>query len=107
MTKKNTSTKKLSGIRVVVECAFGRLQARFRCLMKRLDMDHRNVPHVVAACCTLHNIIEERGDPFNARWLGGNAFFDQPQQEIVNDQLNVDANEVRQALMRHLIQNMN
>ncbi|KAK4871867.1 hypothetical protein RN001_015991 [Aquatica leii] len=42
--------------RVTVEIAFGRLKARWRCLLKRLDIDHSFVPHAIATCCTLHNI---------------------------------------------------
>ena len=44
--------------RIVVENAFGRLKARWRCLMKRNDMNTDNIPHVIAAACVLHNICE-------------------------------------------------
>uniref|UniRef100_A0A3P9L387 DDE Tnp4 domain-containing protein n=1 Tax=Oryzias latipes TaxID=8090 RepID=A0A3P9L387_ORYLA len=51
--------KRLSGARMMVECAFGRLKGRWRCLSKRLDVDISLVATVTSACCTLHNICEK------------------------------------------------
>lgn len=61
---KREFNRQLSSLRVIVECAFGRLQARFRCLLKRLDVDYKFATEIVGACCTLHNIVERRGEPF-------------------------------------------
>ena len=55
--------------RVVVEIAFGQLKARWRWLSKQNDMNVENVPAVVGACCTLHNICQIHGDIFNDEWL--------------------------------------
>ncbi|KAI7803548.1 putative nuclease HARBI1-like [Triplophysa rosa] len=44
-----------SKARVTVECAFGRLKGRWRCLGKRLDVDISTIPTIISACCTLHN----------------------------------------------------
>ncbi|KAJ8018434.1 Protein ANTAGONIST OF LIKE HETEROCHROMATIN PROTEIN 1 [Holothuria leucospilota] len=60
---------RLSRARMVVECAFGRLKARWRCLLKRNDSDISKIPTLVFACCILHNICEEMGDPINPVWL--------------------------------------
>ncbi|XP_075703518.1 uncharacterized protein LOC142683551 [Rhinoderma darwinii] len=49
--------------------AFGRLKGRWRCLLKRNDPDLSFLPTLIAACCTLHNICESRGDPFEEHWL--------------------------------------
>lgn len=62
---------RLSRARVVVEHAYGRLKGRWRCLLKRIDIDVRNVPELIAACCTLHNICEIHGDSFDEHWLEG------------------------------------
>jgi len=59
----------LSRARVVVEIAFGRLKARWRRLSKRMDIHIDNVPHIVTACCVLHNCCEVHGDSFNEDWL--------------------------------------
>ncbi|XP_078594731.1 uncharacterized protein LOC144872428 [Branchiostoma floridae x Branchiostoma japonicum] len=51
-----------SRARMTVECAFGRLKGRWRCLTKRLDVLLDNVPDIVGACCVLHNICEVHKD---------------------------------------------
>lgn len=50
-----------SRARMTVECAFGRLKGRWRCLGKRLDVDTSMVSTVISACCTLHNMCEIHG----------------------------------------------
>lgn len=52
-----------------MEIAFGRLKARWRCLLKRIDVHHSFVPQIVATCCTLHNIVETYNDEFMVNWL--------------------------------------
>ena len=58
----------LTRARLQVECAFGRLKGRFRCLLTRLDMGEHNIPEVVAACCILHNLVESKGEAFLPGW---------------------------------------
>lgn len=53
-----------SRARMTVECAFGRLKGRWRCLGKRLDVDISTVPTIISACCTLHNICEKHGEAY-------------------------------------------
>lgn len=48
-----------------VECAFGRLKGRWRCLAKRLDVDIASVPNIIITCCTLHNICEKHNEVYN------------------------------------------
>jgi len=59
----------LSKSRMVVENAFGRLKWRWRCLMKRNDLDTSFVPEVAETCCTLHNICETFSNEFPEEWL--------------------------------------
>ena len=61
----------LSKARVVVEHSYGRLKGRWRCLLKRLDIDVKDASELVAACCVLHNICEVHGDTFDDDWLNG------------------------------------
>ena len=62
---------RLSKARVVVEHCYGRLKGRWRCLLKRLDVDVSDAPKLIAACCVLHNICEIHGEAFNEEWLEG------------------------------------
>ncbi|CAH1233173.1 Hypp622 [Branchiostoma lanceolatum] len=58
-------TYRLSRARMTIECAFGRLKGRWRCLSKRIDVDLDRVPTIVAACCVLHNVCEVHGEQFD------------------------------------------
>ena len=51
----------LRGARNPIECAFGRLKARWQVLNKGIDMALKSVPNVVYACFVLHNICEVKG----------------------------------------------
>ncbi|MCO5596048.1 hypothetical protein L7F22_050105 [Adiantum nelumboides] len=54
---------------MAVERAFGMLKARFRILLKRCNMDLRNMPSLVVACLVLHNICVVHKDEFNMEWI--------------------------------------
>lgn len=57
----NTETKmfnlKLARARQVIECAFGILAAKWRCLRTQLEVSPDTADKLVKACCLLHNII--------------------------------------------------
>ncbi|CAM4440791.1 unnamed protein product [Lepidochelys kempii] len=59
---------RLSKCKMVIECAFGYLKARWRSLLTRLDLSTTNIPIVIASCCVLHNICESKGETFMAGW---------------------------------------
>ena len=56
--------KALPSARVTIECAFGVLKGRWRCLLKRLDNNLENIPDIILACCVLHNITLLKGDSY-------------------------------------------
>uniref|UniRef100_A0A3P8RMA7 DDE Tnp4 domain-containing protein n=1 Tax=Amphiprion percula TaxID=161767 RepID=A0A3P8RMA7_AMPPE len=58
----------LASARSVVDAAFARLKGRWRCLLKKSDIDVSMMPRVVAACCVLHNVCQQRGDGFLPEW---------------------------------------
>ncbi|XP_048373451.1 protein ANTAGONIST OF LIKE HETEROCHROMATIN PROTEIN 1-like [Sphaerodactylus townsendi] len=60
-TRRRTFDHALHRVRNVVECAFGRLKARWRCLTMRLPVFEENITTVITACVILHNICEEKG----------------------------------------------
>ncbi len=53
---------RLSSARMVVECAFGRLKARFGVLRKPIDMCLPNTVYVIMSCFILHNFCEAEGE---------------------------------------------
>ena len=62
--EQNVFNYRLSRARIVVN-AFGRLKARLRRLLKKINMHIDNVLNVVAAFCVLHNICEIHGETFD------------------------------------------
>ena len=92
--------------RVVVEIAFGRLKARWRRLTKQNEMSIRNVPNVIAACCTLHNVCEIHGDLFNEEWLEEiNSETDDLTGAQPSTSSQDDAEDIRNALVQYFVQN--
>lgn len=62
---------RLSRARTTVDCAFGRLKGRWRCLLKKMDVSISRVPTIVSGCCVLHNLCESQGDEFLEDWMEG------------------------------------
>ena len=62
---------------MVVENAFGRLKGRWRCLLKRLDMQVDNATTAVGACVVLHNICKMFGEHCLESWEQTNLDEDQ------------------------------
>ncbi|XP_061445520.1 putative nuclease HARBI1 [Rhineura floridana] len=84
--------------RTVVGVAFGRLRGRWRCLTKRNDTDVAFLPTLIAACCTLHNVCEARGDVFQSCWM---EHDDEQQEEHPfhdGEEEDTEAMEIRDAL---------
>ena len=49
---------KLCSARNEIECAFGRLKARFSSLRREMDINLIDLPTVIYACFVLHNFCE-------------------------------------------------
>ena len=91
---------------VVVEVAFGCLKVRWRRLTKKNEMSIKNVPNVIAACCTLHNICEIHGDTFNEVWLEEiNNETDDPTGAQASSSSHDDAEDIRDAFVQYFVQN--
>uniref|UniRef100_A0A8C3IAC3 Putative nuclease HARBI1 n=1 Tax=Chrysemys picta bellii TaxID=8478 RepID=A0A8C3IAC3_CHRPI len=78
---------RLSCCRTTVECAFGRLKARWRSLYGKLDLAENSIPAVISACCALHNICEGKGESFTQAWTSEvqhlEAEFAQPESRDI------------------------
>ena len=53
-------SQKLSSARITIECAFGRLKARFGALRREMDICQKDLPHVIYSCFILHNFCEDQ-----------------------------------------------
>lgn len=49
---------KLCSAQFFIECAFGRLKARFGCLRRAMYINMDDLSHVIYACFVLHNFCE-------------------------------------------------
>eukprot|EP00112_Aurelia_sp_Birch-Aquarium-sp1_P012815 Seg270.2 transcript_id=Seg270.2/GoldUCD/mRNA.D3Y31 product="Protein ALP1-like" protein_id=Seg270.2/GoldUCD/D3Y31 len=49
---------RLSSARMVIECSFGRLKARFGCLKREMDVAPGMLPYLIYSCFVLHNYCE-------------------------------------------------
>ena len=54
----------LNGVRGVADNAFSRLKGRWQILLKKNEHKIAFIPEIVTTCCILHNICEERNEPF-------------------------------------------
>ncbi|XP_046565389.1 protein ANTAGONIST OF LIKE HETEROCHROMATIN PROTEIN 1-like [Haliotis rubra] len=64
----STFNYRLSRARMTIENAFGRLNGRWRCLQKRMDVDVEFACTVITCCVVLHNICESVRDLYKEDW---------------------------------------
>ena len=73
--QKNNSSG-LCSARVVIECAFDRLKARFGCLRRDMDINIDNLPYVIHSCFVLHNFCEINREVINQSYVEAAKKFD-------------------------------
>lgn len=101
----------LSSARIVVENAFGRLKGRWRCLLKRLDVNPTFVPEVVLACTILHNFVEEQKETYIDGWsltVQSEQEYQQPLDHISTQIIaedNIDPKVLRNNINNYLSKN--
>ncbi|XP_077497472.1 uncharacterized protein LOC144108065 [Amblyomma americanum] len=90
----------LSKTRRIVENAFGRLKARFRFVMKRMECKLPTAMRAIKAACVLHNICEALNDPIEQQWVQEVHEFDSLYAQPVHNTTEASShgNEVRAAL---------
>ena len=94
---------RLSKARMVVENAFGRLKGRWRCLLKRNNMDIKHLPNCIATYVVLHNLCERKGEQFDDNWLTPNTSSSREEEpDVRNAGVHGSAQAVRNAIMQHL-----
>ena len=60
---------RLSSARMVIECAFGRLKARFGCLRRDMDINLDDLTYVIHSCFILHNFFEIHKEQINPQYV--------------------------------------
>ena len=104
-SQQKTFNYRLSKARVVVEHCYGRLKGRWRCLLKRLDVDVCDAPEIVAACCVLHNVCEIHGDAFDEQWMEGvERDFEESSSVTAHAQPTESSINIRNAFMSYFSQ---
>ncbi|KAK2880658.1 hypothetical protein Q8A73_023356 [Channa argus] len=100
-------TYTLTSARSVVDIAFARLKGRWRCLLKKSDIDISMISRIVAACCVLHNICENLGDSFLPEWNTDMApagiYSRQPDTEPYEEDSYCTAEVIRDTLTYNLL----
>ena len=103
-----TFNYRLSRARIVIENAFGRLKGRWRCLLKRTDMDLKHIPNVIATCVVLHNICEIHKEQFNDEWLteahGVNCTSSEQDTTGSSSSTDPSAEDIRRALKAYVVE---
>ncbi|CAL9707842.1 unnamed protein product [Knipowitschia caucasica] len=94
--------------RMVIECAFGRLKARFAALRRPMDIHLNDLPYVIYSCFVLHNFCEaskEGVDEVSVMGTMRGELDSQPPTQCNN--FRTDCNEgegkrVRRVVMKYL-----
>lgn len=97
----------LASVRSVVDTAFMRLKGRWRCLLKKSDIDVSMMPRVVVSCCVLHNICVQRGDTFLPEWsvemAPSGTYLIQPETEAYEGDVYCAAEVIRHTIAYNLL----
>ena len=91
----------LCGARMVIECAFGRLKARFGALRLPMDLNIRDLPYVIYACFVLHNFCEEHNETVGEELISSAVRYEREfQPPTVNNNYRTDCNETEDKRVR-------
>ncbi|GAA6099856.1 protein ALP1-like [Tachysurus ichikawai] len=90
----------LNSAHMVAENAMGRLKGRWRCLLKRNDVDVAFMPDIVTACCILHNVCELNTEEFLPEWTAdADEVLQQPDTDIYRDTVMDSTRAIRDTMV--------
>lgn len=95
---------KLCKARMVIECAFGRLKARFGMLKRAMDINSDDLPYAIYACFVLHNFCELNGESVMEARVQSTIEYDelyQPSTEPAREANNCEGKRVRRLLTQY------
>ena len=61
----------------VIECAFGRLKARFGTLRRQMDINIEDLPYVIYTCFILHNYCEMHHESISEERVSSSISYNQ------------------------------
>ena len=96
---------KLSSARMTIECAFGRLKARFGALRREMDICQRDLPNVIYSCFILHNYCELKKEKLSDEAIQTAIHYDQefqPRPMNCNSKGEVVAKRIRNVFKEFL-----
>ena len=88
----------------VIECAFGRLKARWAALKRAMDIDIDDLPAVIYACFILHHFCEENKETVSEERVGLAIAYDREFQPVTvsrNDANESEGKRVRRVLIKY------
>lgn len=94
----------LCSARNVIECAFGRLKARWGALKRAMDINLDDLPAVIYACFILHNFCEENKEAVSEERVGLAVAYDREFQPVTissRDANEAEGKRVRGVLTRY------
>ena len=95
---------KLCKARMVIECAFGLLKARFGMLRRAMDINLDELPNAIYACFVLHNYCEVNGESVADDKVRAAIDYDrrfQPSIKPAPESNNSEGKRVRRALAKY------
>ena len=105
MAKRDSFNVYMNSGRMLIEGAFGRLKGRWRRLLKRNEIDHRQLRLLISTCCILHNFCESQGEQFYDVWMPDakcSRLYPQPSLMPHRGPADTSANQMRDAICAHL-----
>ena len=90
--------------RMVIECAFGRLKARFGALKRPMDINLNELPYFVHACFVLHNFCEIHGERIGEDKVTASMDYDKNFQPVTStNSFRTDCNEAEGKKIRRIL----
>ena len=84
---------RLSSVRMVIDCAFSRLKARFGSLRREMNIKLDNLLRCINSCFILHNFCEMRKEGLNSRKLDKSLRLEKEFQPPIENDYKVNNNE--------------
>ena len=97
---------KLCQARMVIECSFGWVKARFGALRRAMDINLDDLPYVIYACFILHNFCEHNNETISEDKVSAAIDYDRSREFQPPPQANnfrTDCNEVEGKRVRNML----